>query len=79
MNDLLLFFGTIVGVIVIVLTLYTIDKLSGCWHKWDKWDYNETDAAYVQARCCEKCGYAEIHQHRKMTNDVAVPYSTNTK
>ena len=66
MNDLLLFFGTIVGVIVIGLTLYTIDKLSGCWHKWGAWDANETDDCYVQSRRCFKCGYIEREQFRKL-------------
>jgi hypothetical protein len=65
MSDLLLFFGTIVGVIVIVLTLYTIDKMSGCWHKFDKWMDDSTDVAYVQWRSCTKCGYIEREQFRK--------------
>ncbi len=66
MSDLFLFFGTIVGVIVIVLTLYTIDKMSGCWHKFDKWVPEETDDAYVQWRSCTKCGYTEREQFRKL-------------
>lgn len=67
MNDLALFFGTIVGIICIVGTLYLFEKLSGCWHKWGNWDIDETDTAYVQARCCEKCGYVEMQQWKKLT------------
>ena len=66
MNDLLLFFGTIVGVIVIVLTLYALEKASRCWHKFDKWVPEETDDAYVQWRSCTKCGYTQREQFRKL-------------
>ena len=73
MSDLLLFFGTIVGVIVVVLTLYALEKASSCWHKWGAWDANETDDCYVQSRRCFKCGYTQREQFRKLkeSKDVA--------
>ena len=66
MNDLLLFFGTIVGVIVIVLGLYALEKVSSCWHDWGYWVPEETDDAYVQWRSCTKCGYTQREQFRKL-------------
>ena len=38
----------------------------GCRHKWDSWDSETTEYAYVQHRKCVKCGYIEITQFRKM-------------
>lgn len=66
MNDLLYFFGGILGILGIALTIYYIDKLSGCWHKWGLWEAGETYDAYVQYRRCSKCGYVEREQWRKI-------------
>ena len=38
----------------------------GCRHKWDSWDSETTEYAYVQHRKCVKCGYVETTQFRKM-------------
>lgn len=66
MNDLALFFGTIVGLIILGGIIYFIEKLGSCWHKWGGWDVEETPDAYVQARKCNKCGYTEIEQFKKV-------------
>lgn len=66
MDDLALFFGGVVGIIFIFLVIYLLEKLGGCWHKWNNWDTEETDTAYVQARTCKKCGYVEMIQWKKL-------------
>lgn len=66
MNDLAMFFGTIVGIILLGGALFLFEKLSGCWHKWGNWNAEETDTAYVQARTCKKCGYVEMSQWKKL-------------
>ena len=66
MNDMILFFGTIIGLIIVGCIIYLLERLSGCWHKWGTWDVEETPDAYVQARRCTKCGYTEIEQFRKI-------------
>lgn len=65
MNDMLLFFGTIVGFIIIGCIIYFIEKLGSCWHKWGTWNAVETPDAYTQFRQCEKCGYTEREQWKK--------------
>lgn len=66
MNDIYLFFGTILGVMAIGFLMYFLDHVFKCWHKWGTWDVEETPDAYVQARKCSKCGYTQIEQFRKV-------------
>lgn len=66
MNDLLLFFGGIVGIFCIGTVIYSIEKMQGCWHKWGKWIVWQTEDAYCQGRRCDKCGCQELIQTRKI-------------
>jgi hypothetical protein len=65
-TDIALFFGTIIGLIIIGTIIYLLERLPGCWHKWGTWDVEETPDVYVQARKCNKCGYTEIQQLEKV-------------
>ena len=66
MTDLLLFFGGIIGMIIIGCAVYYIEKLGTCKHKWSKWFYSETEFAFLNQRTCDKCGFVETNQFRKM-------------
>ena len=65
MSDALLLVLVIaIGISVVVLA-YAIERLGSCWHKWNNWFDESTDDAYVQWRCCAKCGYIEREQWLK--------------
>ena len=66
MNELLLFFGGAVGIIIVGFILYFIEKFGNCWHKWGFWIDETTDDAYAQYRICLKCGYIEREQWKKI-------------
>ena len=66
MSDLFYFFSAIGGFIVIGCTIYFIEKVGKCWHKWDFWIDETTDDAYAQYRICLKCGYIEREQWKKI-------------
>jgi hypothetical protein len=65
MNEALIAVFVIAIVILIVAAIYVAERWGGCWHKWNNWFDESTDAAYVQWRCCAKCGYIEREQWLK--------------
>jgi len=59
--------GAVVCIVVlIVVTMYAIEKARGCWHNWGHWQDESTDIAYAQYRVCTKCGYIEREQFKKI-------------
>jgi hypothetical protein len=66
MSDLLLFLGGIVGMLIIGVIVVYVENLGKCKHSWGKWVYKEDEFAYVNQRGCEKCGFVETNQFRKM-------------
>jgi hypothetical protein len=65
MNEVLIAVFVIAIVILIVAAIYVVERWGGCWHKWNNWFDESTDVAYVQFRCCSKCGYTEREQWLK--------------
>ena len=66
MTDLLLLFGGIVGMLIIGAIVVYVERHGQCKHSWGKWIYSENEFAYVNQRACEKCGFTETNQFRKM-------------
>lgn len=63
----LMWIGIGIGLVLFFAFLgLSFDMANNCRHKWGKWIYSESEFAYVNQRICEKCGFAETHQHRKM-------------
>jgi hypothetical protein len=61
------------AVLFIVATLSALSSCSarrhhGCWHRWSMWTPYEDRLTYTQQRKCEKCGYTETVQERKLGN-----------
>jgi hypothetical protein len=59
MNEVVVAMFVIAIVVLIALSIYVVERWGGCWHKWNNWFDESTDEAYVQFRCCSKCGYIE--------------------
>lgn len=66
MDDLMLIVGVIVIMLVMASILAFFDRVGGCNHKWDMWEYKEDSAVFFQKRQCKKCGYTQFEQVRKV-------------
>ena len=53
-------------VLLIAIVVYLHEKYWDCYHRWGTWVAGETAETYTQSRQCEKCGYTEREQWRKM-------------
>jgi hypothetical protein len=70
MSDFLLVLWGVLIVGGLVAALSIIDRFTKCNHKWGQWMFKEDSAVFIQVRHCEKCGYSEIEQHRKVKEQV---------
>jgi len=66
MSDLLLVLSGVMVVCGIALIVTAVDRIGKCRHDWGQWMFKEDSAVFIQVRHCEKCGYSEIEQFRKM-------------
>lgn len=66
MNEVLIACAVIAIVLLIAIVMHILEKRGDCRHIYGSWHAGETDDAYVQFRQCEKCGYTEREQWRKM-------------
>ena len=66
-NDLWLMLLGPVLIAGIAGLVWLFDRFFGdCQHKWDGWQPDVEEYAYVQHRKCVKCGFIQTHQLRKM-------------
>ena len=66
MDEILISGAVIAIVLLIAIIVYLHEKYWDCYHRWGPWRLDDDEIAYVQYRECEKCGYTEIEQHRKL-------------
>lgn len=66
MNEVLICCAVIAFVLLVAIVVYLHEKYRECYHRWGSWGTADTEIAYVQFRKCEKCGYMEREQWRKM-------------
>lgn len=69
MIDFLLIVAGVLVVVIIACFAHAIEKMGACKHDYGNWEQEETDTAYVQMRACSKCGWVEISQFRKLSEE----------
>lgn len=60
-------FAMVLSVAIVITAIVCLFECRGkCVHKWGDWRDDSTDDAYVQFRVCEKCGYTDREQWKKI-------------
>lgn len=83
MSDFLL----VAGIPILLVLLVGIYQAWSAWlerpdcdHRYDRWhDFHETHYAYVQKRTCQKCGYTQTLEHKKITYESTATTQASNK